>query len=67
MLAWSFNADGEAPVLLVSERDQRFGIDTEERRTDRTDLRPLAHPQEGVNDLAPFFPNRRVPDHVHAK
>lgn len=67
MLAWSFNADGEAPTLLVSERDQRFGISTEERRADRSDLRPLAHPQQGVNDLAPFFPNRRVPDFVKAK
>jgi hypothetical protein len=67
MLAWSFNADGEAPAQMVVDRDQRFGVSTEERRKDRADLRPLAHPQEGVNDLAPFFPNRRVPDFVKAK
>jgi hypothetical protein len=66
MLAWSFNADGEAPAQLISDRDQRFGISTEQRRMDRADLRSLAQPQEGVNDLAPFFPNRRVPDFVEA-
>jgi len=67
MLAWSFNADGEVPAQLVHDRDQRFGISTEQRRTDRADLRSLAQPQEGVNDLAPFFPNRSVPDFVEAK
>jgi hypothetical protein len=67
MLAWSFNADGEAPAQMVSDRDQSSGISTEERRTDRSDLRTLAHPQKGVNDLAPSFPNRRVPDFVKPK
>lgn len=67
MLAWSFNADGEAAPHMVSDRDQRFGLSTQERRMDRADLRSLAHPQDGVNDLAPFFPNRRVPDFVKAK
>jgi hypothetical protein len=67
VLAWSFNADGEVPAQLVVDRDQRFGVSTEERRVDRTDLRSLAHPQEGVNDLAPSFPNRHVPDFVKAK
>ena len=66
-LAWSFNADGEAPPQMVAERDRRVGVDTEERRRDRADLRPLAHPQEGVNDLARFFPDRRVPDFVKPK
>jgi len=66
-LAWSFNADGEAPAQMVHDRDQRFGISTEQRRTDRADLRSLAQPQEGVNDLAPFFPSRHVPDFVEAK
>jgi hypothetical protein len=67
MLAWSFNADGEAPARMVVDRDQRFGMSTEQRRTDRADLRSLAQPQEGVNDLAPFFPNRHVPDWIEAK
>jgi Protein of unknown function (DUF1264) len=67
ILAWSFNADGEAPAQMVSDRDQRFGISTEQRRKDRADLRSLAQPQEGVNDLAPFFPNRHVPDFIKAK
>jgi hypothetical protein len=62
VLAWSFNADGEAQAQMVVDRDQRFGISTDERRKDRADLRPLALPQEGANDLAPFFPNRHVPD-----
>lgn len=66
MLAWSFNADGEAPPQLVAAKDQHTGIDTDERRRDRADLRPLAHPQAGVNALAPFFPERRVPDFVRA-
>lgn len=67
MLAWSFNADGEVPPQLVTERDRRVGVDTSERRGHRADLRPLAHPQEGVNDLARFFPDRRVPEFVKAK
>jgi hypothetical protein len=62
LLAWSFNADGEAPAQLVVDRDKRIGVSTEERRRDRADLQVLAHPQEGVNDLAPFFPNRKVPE-----
>jgi hypothetical protein len=66
-LAWSFNADGEAPPQLVAARDARTGIDTAERRRDRADLRPLVHPQQGVNDLAAFFPDRRVPEFVKAR
>jgi hypothetical protein len=67
MLAWSFNADGEAPPALVAAKDEHTGIETAARRRDRADLRPLAHPQEGVNALAPFFPDRRVPAFVKAR
>jgi hypothetical protein len=65
-LAWSFNADGEAPQQLVAAKDENTGIDTEERRRARADLQPLSHPQSGVNALAPFFPDRRVPDFVRS-
>jgi hypothetical protein len=65
-LAWSFNADGEAPPQLVAAKDEHTGIDTEERRRERADLVPLAHPQAGVNALAPFFRDRAVPDFVRA-
>jgi hypothetical protein len=67
LLAWSFNADDEAPPALVAAKDEHTGIDTAGRRRDRADLRPLAHPQEGVNALAPFFPDRRVPEFVKAR
>jgi hypothetical protein len=58
-LEWSFNADGEAPQSLIDQRDRRLGISTADKRAQRTDLTPLAHPQEGVDALAPAFPNRQ--------
>src|SRR4051794_40870775 len=48
-LAWSFNHSGEAEPDLVEARDREFNMSTEERARDRQDLRPLAHPQEGVD------------------
>ena len=51
MLAWSFNRDGEVMPGLVEQRDKRLGIDSAKLRHERADLRSLAHPQSGVNDL----------------
>ena len=52
--------------MLVAERDQRMGIDTEEVRQQRQDLLPLAHPQGGVDVLKGAFgrPTRPIPDVV---
>lgn len=62
-LAWSFNRDGEAQPGLVEARDRRMGIDTTARRRARDDLRPLAHPQEGVDALRGRFgrPTQPIP------
>jgi len=60
-LAWSFNRDGEANPGLIEERDQRMGINTEERRRARQDLVPLAKPQMGVDALEGEFPRPTQP------
>lgn len=62
-LAWSFSRLGEAHAELVRRRDQRMGIDTEERRRARQDLISLAHPQEGVDALKGAFghPTQAIP------
>jgi hypothetical protein len=62
-LAWSFNREGEARPGLVEARDRRMGIDTTARRRARDDLRPLAHPQEGVDALRGRFgrPTQPIP------
>tara|TARA_R110000824_G_scaffold208405_8_gene394137 strand:- start:27657 stop:28436 length:780 start_codon:yes stop_codon:yes gene_type:complete len=67
-LAWSFNRDGEAQPGLIEERDQRMGIDTEERRRARQDLVPLAKPQRGIDALKGEFsrPTKPIPG-VEAK
>ena len=54
-LAWSFNRFGEAAPGLVESRDERMGISTEERRSQRQDLIEMAHPQEGVDALKDAF------------
>lgn len=59
MLAWSFNRDGEIDPALLSRRDKRMDIDTAQKRRERADLRPLAHPQAGVDDLRAAFPQAR--------
>jgi hypothetical protein len=51
MLAWSFNRDGELLPNLQEERDTRMKIRTGEKRKKRADLRQLAKPQSGVDDL----------------
>lgn len=58
-LAWSYNAEGEAPTELITSRDKRLGISTEEKRKNRQDLAPLLHCQEGVNALEDAFPHRQ--------
>ncbi len=58
-LAWSFNADGEAPDALIQARERRLGIDLDEVRRERQSLVRDANPQEGVNAMAKDFPNRR--------
>lgn len=60
-LAWSFNRTGEPQPGLVEDRDQRMGIDTEERRQARQDLVPLANPQSGVDVLKGAFPRSTQP------
>jgi hypothetical protein len=55
-LAWSFNHDGEALPGLVEERDQRMKVSSADKKKQRADLAPLAHPQEGVDALKGAFP-----------
>lgn len=56
MLAWSFNRDGEAMPAMVEQRDKRLGVSSADKRSDRADLRSLARPQSGVDDLKGAFP-----------
>jgi hypothetical protein len=63
MLAWSFNRDGEMLPNLLEERDTRMKVHTGARRKARSDLRPLAHPQSGVDALKGKFarPTQDIP------
>ncbi|SHG51965.1 Protein of unknown function [Massilia sp. CF038] len=63
MLAWSFSRDGEAIPSMVEKHDRKLGISTDEKRRQRADLRALAHPQQGVDDLKGQFarPTREIP------
>jgi hypothetical protein len=63
MLAWSFGRDGELLPGLLEARDGRMDIDTAERRRNRADLRPMAKPQMGVDDLKGKFarPTKDIP------
>lgn len=69
MLAWSFNRFGEAVPALIEQRDRKLGIDTEQKRKDRADLRPLAKPQSGVDDLKGKYdrPTKDIPGVVDIK
>jgi hypothetical protein len=58
-LGWSFNADNEAPLGLVSARDRRLGVDSRSLRELRAPLVRDANPQEGVNAMAAEFPTRQ--------
>jgi len=59
-LAWSYNAEGEAPMAMIEERDRKLDVNTEEKRKNRQDLLPLLHCQEGVDALASAFPGRKM-------
>lgn len=63
MLAWSFSRDGEALPGMVEGRDKRMDIDSAKTRQKRADLRALARPQSGVDDLKGKFgrPTRDIP------
>lgn len=54
-LGWSFNREGELQDDILRERDRRLGIDMEAQRKARTELRPLARPQQGVDLLKNRF------------
>lgn len=61
MIAWSFNRDNEAKPGLVEQRDQGFGIKSSDKRTNRQDLKGLATPQSGVNELSERFQRKTFP------
>ena len=55
MLEWSFNHEGEDLPGLVERRDQSLGVNVNEKRRDRDELKPLAKPQSGVDALKGKF------------
>jgi hypothetical protein len=55
MLAWSFSHDGELLPSMLEERDTRMKVHTGAKRKQRADLKPLAHPQSGVDALKGRF------------
>ncbi len=61
MLAWSFSRFGELDPTLQAARDRAQGIDTEQKRRYRADLRKFAEPQSGVDDLKGQFPRPTSP------
>jgi len=56
MLAWSFNRDSEIMPGLGEARDKQLKVNTAKKREQRSDLRSLAKPQSGVDDLKGKFP-----------
>lgn len=54
-LMWSFNRDGEADESLRLNRDEAMSLDTGAKHDERQDLRPLAHPQCGVDAMRDQF------------
>lgn len=58
MLAWSFNRDGEIMPGLGEARDKQLKVNTAKKREQRSDLRALAKPQSGVDDLKGKFPRQ---------
>jgi hypothetical protein len=69
MLAWSFDRDGELQPNLQQQRDRSMDIDSADKRKRRSDLRPLARPQSGVDDLKGKFarPTQDIPGVVDQK
>lgn len=62
-LAWSFNRDGEAAPALLDDYFRRLGQPEREAREERAELRELARPQSGVDELKGEFgrPTRELP------
>jgi hypothetical protein len=69
MLAWSFNRDGEVMPGLVEDRDKRMDLNTAATRERRADLKSMARPQSGVDDLKGKFarPTADIPGVVQLK
>jgi hypothetical protein len=69
MLAWSFSRDGELQPKLLEERDRSLDVSTADKRKNRQDLRPLAKPQAGVDDLKGKYgrPTKDIPGVVDLK
>jgi hypothetical protein len=69
MLAWSFGRDGELLPNMLEERDTRMKVHTGDRRKARADLKPLAHPQGGVDALKGKFsrPTQDIPGVVDSQ
>jgi hypothetical protein len=69
MLAWSFSRDGELQPELLQRRDKSMGINSADKRKQRADLRPLAKPQSGVDDLKGKYgrPTQDIPGVVDLK
>jgi hypothetical protein len=69
MLGWSFNHEGEAVPGLIEKRDENMKIDSEEKRRQRADLKQLAKPQSGVDDLKGRFarPTKDIPGVIDNK
>ncbi|PSJ17326.1 OBAP family protein [Nitrosomonas supralitoralis] len=55
VLEWSFNRNGEDLAGLIEQRDDRLNVDTGIKRQSRSDLTPLAKPQNGVDTLKDRF------------
>jgi len=56
-LQWSFNRDGEADESLVTDMENRLGIDVAAERERRAELVAGMTPQYGIDDLKGAFPN----------
>ncbi|SFE61206.1 OBAP family protein [Nitrosomonas sp. Nm166] len=61
VLEWSFNRDEEEIPGLIEQRDQRLGVNTQEKRQERNDLTQLARPQSGVDALKEKFIKSTMP------
>lgn len=69
MIAWLFNRDGEIKPGLGEARDRQLKVDAAKKREQRSDLRALAKPQSGVDDLKGKFPRptQDIPGVVNQK
>lgn len=60
MLMWSFNRKGELQEKFIKDRDSRFNFNTSEIAARRQDLKPIAKPQEGVDDMKDMFNGPKI-------